>query len=619
MNDQYIDPIDMDWLRRRFKPLVIILAVAFTGLLTRLFVLQVVDGPKYRHQSETNSIRLQSINAPRGLIFDRNGTLLVDNRPSFDLAVVPNDAGDVDALILKLSMSTGLPGGVLTQRYERGKGAPPYKPIVLASDIDRGNLAVVEAHRYDLPGVAVNVKPIRHYVDRSHAVHLIGYLSEINQTELDSDRYPDKVSGDVVGRFGIEKTYENVLSGKRGGRQVEVDSVGRVMRVLRTVEAKPGRDLHLTIDHNLQYVAERALKGQAGAVVAIDPRNGQVLALVSSPAFDQNIFSGGVSSQQWQTLIDDPQKPLINKAIQGEYPPGSTYKIITALAGLQEGVITPDSTHFCPGGMQYGRRTFRCWKRGGHGQINVKQAITESCDVFFYQTGLKLGVDRLAWYAKAFGLGTPTGIGLDHERGGLVPTADWKKKRKGVSWQSGETLSIAIGQGFNLVTPLQLAMMISSVANGGKLFKPTLVLPDDDGSGNAGEHASKVLVGRIPVSQAHLDVVRQGLWEVVNGARGTARSIRVEGIDISGKTGTSQVFTRRSENAHKEEDMADHLRSHAWFVAYAPSENPIIAVSVLVEHGAHGSTAAAPIAQQVITTYLSGMTNQVVQKTPSQG
>ena len=354
-------------------------------------------------------------------------------------------------------------------------------------------------------------------------------------------------------------------------------------------------------------------------MVAVDPRNGQVLALVSSPAFDQNIFSGGVSSQQWQELINDPQKPLINKAIQGEYPPGSTYKIITALAGLQEGVITPDSTHFCPGGMRYGRRTFRCWKRGGHGQINVKQAITQSCDVIFYQTGLKLGVDRLAWYAKAFGLGAPTGIELDHERGGLIPTADWKKKRTGLSWQSGETLSIAIGQGFNLATPLQLAMKISAVANGGKLFKPSLLLPDEDGSANTGEHASNVMVGRIPVSQAHLDVVREGLWEVVNGERGTARSIRVKGIDISGKTGTAQVFTRRSENALKEEDMVDHLRSHALFVAYAPSENPTIAVSVLVEHGAHGSTTAAPIAQQVITTYLAGTTHQAAQKTPSQG
>jgi penicillin-binding protein 2 len=435
------------------------------------------------------------------------------------------------------------------------------------------------------------------------AAHLLGYLGEISSKELESGRFTHLKMGEYVGKFGVERRFESYLAGERGGRQVEVSSSGQVVRTLKTVPPIPGKNLNLTIDLKLQQVAEAALGMDAGAVVAIDPNNGEVLTLASTPAFNQNDFISGLTNQKWQALIHNPQKPMNNKAVQGGYPPGSTYKIVTALAGLEEKVIDANTSFFCPGQFQFGKRTFRCWRRGGHGHVSLKKALAESCDVYFYQVGLKLGVDKLAKYANALGLGKPTGIELANENSGLIPTAAWKKERTGISWQRGETLSIAIGQGFNSTTPLQMAVVTAAVANGGTLHRPTLIknseainpgtkLPEDPPN------------DRFPVSQHNLRLVQNGLWEVVNGKRGTARIAKIPGVEICGKTGTAQVFTRKTQADLKEEDLEKSLRSHAWFVAYAPNQNPQIAVSVLVEHGAHGSSSAAPIAKKVIASYL---------------
>jgi penicillin-binding protein 2 len=326
--------------------------------------------------------------------------------------------------------------------------------------------------------------------------------------------------------------------------------------------------------------------------------------LVSSPSFDQNAFVDGMSHKQWNSLISNPLRPMENKAIQGEYPPASAYKIITAIAGLEEGIIDKNTTFYCPGYYKYGNRVYRCWRRGGHGSVNIFKALAESCDVFFYQVGQKLGVDRLAFYAKACGLGTPTGINLDNEAAGLIPTAAWKKRRTGVAWQKGETLSVAIGQGFNLTTPLQMLVLTSAVANGGTRYKPLILESVKTVSGDIVIQGKKKAVGKLPAGKTTLEIIKKGLWEVVNNPKGTGRIARIKGIEISGKTGTAQVVGRTNDRIQSETDIPKHHIPHAWFVAYAPSVDPQIAVAVLVEHGGHGSSAAAPIAREIIRIYL---------------
>jgi len=602
--DKYLKTADSEWYKQRITGVMICVLVAFTVLLVRLLYLQIVMGGEYLTLSLNNRIRLQSIDPPRGLIYDRNNRVLVENRPSFDVTITLKDARPVEKTITKLADYLDLPSQELMQKLSSSKGISAYKPIQLQQDIGRDALASIEAHKYDLPGIAINVKLLRHYLNIKDAAHLIGYLSEINSTELAGGKYPGRRRGDFIGKFGAEKAFEKYLQGTRGGRQVEVNANGRVVRVLKTVAAKPGQNIHLTIDHILQKKAESLLQGVAGAAVAMDPGSGRILALASSPSFDQNYFASGMSHEQWDSLISNPFRPMENKAIQGEYPPGSTYKIITALAGLEEGVIDEATEFFCPGYHRFGNRIYRCWKRGGHGKVNIVKALAQSCDVYFYQVGQLLGVDRLAWYAKAGGLGSRTGINLGKESRGLIPTAAWKKKRTGVAWQRGETLSVAIGQGFNLATPLQMVDLTSAIANGGTRYKPIILESITTADGRVVYQNEPQVMGKIPLSAPSLELVKKGLWEVVNGEKGTARSSRLADIEISGKTGTSQVISRKKDDTRSEEERPAHLRPHAWFIAFAPSAAPEIAVAVLVEHGEHGSSAAAPIATELIKTFL---------------
>jgi penicillin-binding protein 2 len=602
--DKYLKTADSDWYKQRVTGVMICVLVAFTVLLLRLLYLQIVMGEDYLTLSLNNRIRLQSIDPPRGLIYDRKSRVLVENRPSFDVTITLKDARPVQKTINKLAGYLDVPAQELLQKLSSSKGISAYKPIQLQQDIGRNALASIEANKYDLPGIAINVKLLRHYLNVKDAAHLIGYLSEINSAELASGKYPGRRRGDFIGKFGAEKAFEKYLQGKRGGRQVEVNANGRVVRVLKTVAAKPGQNIHLTIDHALQNKAELLLQGVAGAAVAMEPGSGRILALASSPSFDQNYFASGMSHDQWDSLISNPFRPMENKAIQGEYPPGSTYKIITALAGLEEGVIDETTEFFCPGHHRFGNRTYRCWKRGGHGNVDIVKALAQSCDVYFYQVGQLLGVDRLAWYAKASGLGSPTGINLGKERRGLIPTAAWKKKRTGVAWQRGETLSVAIGQGFNLATPLQMAELTSAIANGGTRYKPIILESVTTADGRTVYQCAPQVIGKLPLSAPSLGLVRKGLWEVVNGDKGTARGSRLADIEYSGKTGTSQVISRKKDDTRSEEERPAHHRPHAWFIAYAPSDAPEIAVAVLVEHGEHGSSAAAPIAAELLKTFL---------------
>jgi penicillin-binding protein 2 len=594
--DKYLKTADTEWYKQRITGVIMCVLAAFVVLFIRLIYLQVIMGDEFRRLSLNNSIRLQSIHSPRGRLYDRNGNLLVDNRPSFDVRITLKDAEPLNQTLEKLSRYLNTSADMLMSKINQTEDVSAYKPLVLKQDVGRDALAAIEVKKYDLPGISVNVNLRRHYINEHSAAHLIGYLSEISPDELKSGAYPDSRSGDLIGKFGAEKVYENYLRGKRGGRQVEVNANGLVVRILKTVEAEPGYNVYLTIDQALQRRAEALLEGVVGAAVAIEPGSGRILALASSPAFDQNSFVGGITHQQWASLISNPFRPMSNRAIQGEYPPGSTYKIITALAGLQEGVIDEKTTFFCPGYYRFGNRVYRCWKKAGHGSVAIIKAVEESCDVFFYQVGQRLGVDRLAWYAKAFGLGSPTGILLDQEARGLIPTAAWKKRRTGVPWQGGETLSIAIGQGFNLATPIQMAVIAAAIANGGKRYRPMILDSIQLVDGQNVQKSEPKVTGKLPVSRSNLDLVKLGLWKVVSGEHGTARGSRLEDIDFSGKTGTSQVISRKEDDTLSEADTPAHLK--------APSVNSRIAVAVVVEHGEHGSGAAAPIAREMIKTYL---------------
>jgi len=578
----------------------------FALLFLRLVYLQIIKGDEYRLLSEKNAVRLKSIKSSRGLIFDRNNRLLVDNRPSFNLKIVLEDAGDIEITVKRLAAFIAVPYEEFMSKIKRAKNGAVYKPIVLKNDISRDQLAIVEAHKFDLPGVHIDIEPTRYYIYKKSAAHLLGYLGQINSKELKSGKYLNVKSGDSIGRYGIEKQFETYLQGKRGGRQIEVDASGRTIKVLKTVKPVAGLDLNLTLDLDLQQTAENLLKNKSGAVVAIDPANGDILVLASNPSFDQNDFIGGISQKKWGALISDPGKPMVNKAIQAEYPPASTYKIITSLAALEENQINMKTTFFCPGFLKYGNRTYRCWNKYGHGDMNVIDGIAQSCDVFYYHAGVKVGVDKLAQYAMGSGLGKRTGILLENEKRGLVPTSVWKKKRYKESWQGGETLSVAIGQSFNLVTPLQMAVLTAAIANGGTLFKPRIVKTIKDGFGQVVKKIEPEITGGLPASQETLNLVKKGLLTAVHGNRGTANKIKHKKIEIAGKTGTAQVYSMKKGDEREAKDLKYSLRDHAWFVSYAPANKPVIAIAVLVEHGEHGSSTAAPIAAALIDQYVQG-------------
>ena len=602
---EYLPTADQDWYKQRLAGVMLVAVAAFAILGFRLFHLQVLSGDELRELSERNSIRLRSIDPPRGLIFDRDGRLLVDNRPAFNVSIIPKDAKPLEDTVKKLARLLDVPSDELMTKLKARRRQSAYKPVPLKQDIGRNALAAIEARRYDLPGVVIDVKPRRHYIYRQSAAHLIGYLGEINADELSCGLYDDCLAGDYIGKFGIEKVYESSLQGERGGRQVEVSAKGQVIRVMKTVAAKPGRNIFLTINQQLQLKAEELLAERAGAAVAMDPTTGQLLAMASSPSFDQNAFVSGMTHEQWNALTFNPQRPMSNKAVQGEYPPASTYKIVSAIVALEEELIDETTTFFCPGHLKFGNRVYRCWKKGGHGHVDVVRALAESCGVFFYQAGQKLGVDRLAWYAKACGLGSSTGSKLDHERKGLIPTAEWKLNRTGIPWQAGETLSVVIGQGYNLVTPIQMLTLVAAVANHGVRYQPHVLERIETAQEEVIKTSQPKEVARLPVSPKTLELVRRGLWEAVNTPGGTAYGSRLKTISISGKTGTAQIIGRKDDELETEdEEIEEQFKDHAWFVAYAPSEAPKIAVAVIVEHGEHGSSAAAPIARDMIRAYL---------------
>ena len=600
--------------RRRFAIALWAVLVLFGLTLVRLWQLQVTEGEQYRSLSENNRIRLKRVHATRGTILDRRRQVLVDNRPSFDVTLVPEDAHDVPRTIAALTRLLGPEAGDLAAVVAAAANRPPFEEVILKRDIDWESIVALETHQLELPGVSVQVGPRRTYPFGDAAAHLLGYVGEVSQQELATRR--GYHMGDLIGKAGAERYWEDYLRGIDGGQQVEVDAVGRKLRVLSEVEETPGNTLVLTIDRDLQLAAEHAMGDRDGAVVALDPRSGEVLAMVSRPAFDPNVFARGIRGAEWRALLEDPKHPLNSKALQGTYPPGSTFKIVMAAAALDEGVINPFTQIFCSGGLFFGNRTFRCWRAGGHGSVNVHEALVRSCDVFFYQVGQRLGIDAIAEYAHRLGLGAPTGIGLEHESGGIIPSSAWKRQRFGEPWYAGETLSVAIGQGYVTVTPLQMANLIAAVTNGGIVYRPQFVKQVERPDGPVVLEEAAVPVRQLDFKKSTLLQIRQALSDVVNTSRGTGTKAHLATIEVGGKTGTSQVGVLGAERT-KQGHMARERRDHAWFLAFAPVANPEIAVAVLAEHaGEHGGTAAAPIARAVIAHYfgVSGEDNAPVRQ-----
>ena len=592
--------------QKQYMMICAIMLLLMMIYMVRLWHLQVLQGESYRFQSENNRIRMEEISAPRGIIFDRNGVPIVENRPAYNLVIIREDVTDLDATIKELARLCERDPDEFFSVIEANKAAPKFVPLRLASDLDRDCLARIEARRISLPGVVIQLEPKRDYKWNATAAHLIGYLSEITEAELKSEKYRGYYSGEDIGKVGIESAFEKYLHGSRGGRQLEVDAAGRRVRLLEEHLPIAGRNLWLTLDMDLQKTAEALLEDKTGAIVAVDPNDGAVLAFACSPSFDQEKFIRGLSKDEWLALSKDPRHPLLNRGSGAAYPPGSTYKPFVALAALKEGVISPTSAFTCPGYLQFADRKYRCWRDGGHGSITVERALIESCDVFFYQTGLKLGVDRLAQDVGMFGLGERTGIGLQGEHPGLIPTSWWKKQATGIPWQKGETISISIGQGFDLVTPLQMALGYSAIANNGKLWQPYVVKRIEGGSENEIDEIKPRLKRKIPIEQRWFDLVKKALAGVVEDPRGTGHLIRDPVVHIAGKTGTAQVVhVAQGANRKLLEKLTKSKdRDHAWFVGYAPASDASICVAAFIEHGGHGASAAAPLVQKVIMAYL---------------
>lgn len=578
----------------------LIIIVAFSLIFSRLWYLQILRGEYFKELSEHNRIRIQEIAAPRGILFDREGIPLVDSFPSFDVSLFREDVPDMESLVPALSRALSMDSDKVEARLEAARGNPPHQPLKIKADIAREELAAVETRRLDLPGVVVDVVIRRNYPFKNLASHLIGYLGEVSQDELEKEEFSTHKLGYLVGKYGLEQKFELDLMGENGGRQIEVNAMGQKIRVLGQVEPNPGNNLYLTLDLELQKAAEQAMAGKNGAVVALDPQNGDILAMVSKPDFDPNLFARGIAPENWKSIVDNPARPLQNRAIQGQYPPGSVYKIIMATAGLEEKVITPETSFVCNGSYPFGNREYRCWKKEGHGRVSLRRALVESCDVYFYNVGMRLGVNRIAKYASGSGLGSLTGFPLGREKPGLVPTSSWKMKRFGIPWQAGENLSIAIGQGYNLATPLQIACSVSALFNGGKYYQPRIARNVRAPHGELLKEFPPVVMRNIQVSPETIELVREGLWGVVNSPGGTGSRARVEGFNVAGKTGTSQVVQRKEG---KNEPTSPELQDHAWFVCFAPANNPEITVAVLVEHGGGGGATAAPVARQVMETY----------------
>ena len=597
-------------LRSRSRIALVVAILLTTGLVARLAWLQVYGHKHYQTLSHDNRVNLAAVPPARGLIYDSAGVPLALNVPSYSLEIIPEQVEDLDATLQRLGQIITIDERDLKRFQRARKQKRSFDSVPLRLRLDEGEVARFSVNRHRFPGVAVRARLSRHYPLGALTGHLIGYVGRINEHELkrlDATNYKGTSN---IGKVGIESYYEATLHGSVGQRWIERNARGRELRELDRIPPKPGSDLHLHLDSRLQQAAARALGDEKGAIVAIDPASGGILAMVSLPTYDPNLFVGGIDSKSYQALRNNPDRPLINRALRGEYPPGSTVKPFVGLAGLELGATTPTRQTWCPGYLTLtpnGHR-YRCWKHVGHGKMNLNDAITQSCDVYFYDLARTLGIDRLHDYLAQFGFGSRTGVDISGERPGLLPSQQWKRKRRKLPWYPGETLITGIGQGFFLSTPLQLAHATAVLTSHGELRPPRAVEAIIDQPGGERHSLVQQQPPRIPVNQrSNWDRVLKAMVNVVHGRRGTARRIGKDAIyGIGGKTGTAQVVGIKQGERYDKKHTPKHLQDHALFIAYAPADDPVIVVSVIVENGGGGSHVAAPIARKVIDAYLLG-------------
>ncbi|MCX6538561.1 MAG: penicillin-binding protein 2 [Acidobacteria bacterium] len=577
-------------------------SVCFAALCVSFWYIQVLHNQMYREMAEANTERRMALRAPRGILFDRSGRVLVENRDAYVISILREHSKNLDQTMQLLAAATGVAESRVRDTVARHMSTPRYQPIVVIEDASLAQVSAVLARRLDfeLPGVVVQRVPTRRYPSGGLAAHLLGYVGEISEAQMASEGLR---SGSMVGQSGVEKAYNKLLMGTDGERRVMVNNVGREITTLAEAPAAEGRRIQLTIDYDLQQAAEDAFRvsGYAGAAVVLDPRNGEVLALASVPSYDPNVFAAGIDPATWKRLNTDRLRPLQNRATQGRYSPGSTFKVVVATAALEEGIITPDFKVTCHGGATFFDRFFQCSVKSGHGTVDLRHAIEQSCNVYFYTVGNMVGIDKIHKWAEALGLTGKTGIDLPNEAESLVPSSAWKRAHTGERWYSGETISVAIGQGQVSVTPMSLALTYASVANGGTRLTPRLVRAVNDGSGWKTPPAADAVVGQV-LKPETVAALHDGLFLVVNGA-GTGGRARLVGYDVAGKTGTAQVISLQGgKQAAGRTDM--DLRDHGWFAFFAPKDNPEVAGVVFAEHAGHGSN-AAPLARHIIETYFA--------------
>ncbi|MEW6067232.1 MAG: penicillin-binding protein 2 [Nitrospirota bacterium] len=564
----------------------IVLAV-FLLLVIRLWQLQILQGNEYRKLSESNRLKIISIPAPRGIIFDRNGIPLVKNSPYYCASLIPDQFDKSKANLL--SQILNIPADEILEKLGKNN-LKPFELIRLKEGLSFKDVVYVESRRSDIPGLVIDVEVSREYIYGEVGSHIIGYLGKLTPSQSKEPAFKDVPRDVFIGQWGVEKLFDYSLRGIHGKRIIEVDALGREIRLLQEKPAIKGKDITLSIDINLQQKAENALGKKAGAIIALNPETGEILSMVSKPSFDPNLFTRGINYDEWISLTQDKRKPILNRALQGLYPPGSIFKIVTAVAGLEEGVITRETRINCKGGIIYGGRYFGCWRRDGHGIISLHRAMVESCDAYFYEIGKRLGIDKIYDYAISLGLGKETGVEFPDEQKGFIPNTKWKVENKKVPWFIGETFHAAIGQGYILVTPVQIAVMTGAIANGGILYKPTLV-----------KDTQPTIIGKPDIKIETLETIKKALYGVVNDSKGTGLAAKSNLINIAGKTGTAQVVELKKDTGN----LPERFRDHAWFAAFAPVEKPEISLAVLVEHGGKGGGVAAPIAKEIIEAYLS--------------
>lgn len=564
------------------------------GMLTLLLLgfwkLQVVDSDKYGQLAERNRVRSIPIIAPRGRMLDRDGRVLVDNYPSFSVLLLRDDPAEIEKNLPAIAEGLGLSLDDLKEQLGNTRNLPKFQPIVIKPEATQADVAFIESHRADIPLLEMLMVHRRRYLPGGFMAHASGYVGEVSEPQIEASNGRLR-PGDIAGKSGLERQYNDLLVGTDGMRRVIVNSVGKEMGRLSQQEVVPGKQIQLTIDYDLQKVAEDGLAGKKGAILALDPRSGEVLAFVSRPAPDPNDFAVRISKEEWQRLNEDADRPLLNRGIQAQLAPGSTFKIVMATAMLEEKVPPENFTAFCPGYANFYGRMFKChiFGKGSHGTVNLHQAIIHSCDVFFYNVGQRMGIDRISKYAKMLGLGARTGIDLPSEEPGLVPSEEWVQRVFHRKWYPGETISVSIGQGAVTVTPLQLAYMVGGLASGGDFKQPHLL-----------KDAQNVNEKRVNLDEDTVEQVTMGMYGVVNEG-GTAGAVKLQGIEFCGKTGTAQTIGADAKARYGKGEKK--FKDNAWFVGYAPRRDPEIVVSVLVEEGGHGGVAGAPIARDIIKAY----------------